>query len=150
MYATGLPAEVRLSATTKDGRLPFAFEASGSETHFTNGLDPEPRARRLFNFPRPETLARILRDLADDAKNPTWRGKVQHLLALRIEPLRPAQVTAITAIEKSLAKQRFERSLVQMATGAGKTYAAVTECYRLLRYGGFRRILFLVDRQQPG
>lgn len=75
MYATGLPAEVRLSATTKDGRLPFAFEASGSETHFTNGLDPEPRARRLFNFPRPETLARILRDLADDAKNPTWRAR---------------------------------------------------------------------------
>lgn len=33
-----------------------------------------------------------------------------------------------------------------MATGAGKTYTAVTECYRLLRYGGFRRILFLVDR----
>ncbi len=33
-----------------------------------------------------------------------------------------------------------------MATGAGKTYAAVTESYRLLKHGGFNRILFLVDR----
>lgn len=33
-----------------------------------------------------------------------------------------------------------------MATGAGKTYTAVTESYRLLKYGGFNRILFLVDR----
>ena len=37
-------------------------------------------------------------------------------------------------------------SLVQMATGAGKTYTAVTEAYRLLKHGGFARILFLVDR----
>jgi type I restriction enzyme R subunit len=33
-----------------------------------------------------------------------------------------------------------------MATGAGKTYTAVTAAYRLLKFGGFRRILFLVDR----
>lgn len=51
MYAEGLPADVRLKALTVDGRLPFVFEASGSETHFTNGYDPEPRARRVFSFP---------------------------------------------------------------------------------------------------
>ena len=33
-----------------------------------------------------------------------------------------------------------------MATGAGKTYTAVTQSYRLLKHGGFNRILFLVDR----
>ena len=33
-----------------------------------------------------------------------------------------------------------------MATGAGKTYTAVTLSYRLLKHGGFNRILFLVDR----
>ena len=98
MYATGLPADVRLSATSKDGRLPFVFEASGIETHFTNGFDPEPRARRLFNFPRPETRARFLRDVDDNPEVPTWRGKVQHLPSLRSEPVRPAQITAITAI----------------------------------------------------
>jgi type I restriction enzyme R subunit len=71
MYAEGLPPQVRLKALTKDGRLPFVFEASGSETHFTNGFDPVPRARRIFNVPRPETLARVMRDAG---AAPRWRA----------------------------------------------------------------------------
>ena len=51
MYAEGLPAEVRLKAVTRQGRLPFVFEASGTETHYTNGFDPAPRARRVFALP---------------------------------------------------------------------------------------------------
>ena len=58
-YASGLPAEVRMSVVTRGGRLPFVFEASGTETHFSDGYDPEPRSRRLFAFPRPETLTCI-------------------------------------------------------------------------------------------
>ena len=143
-YAVGLPAEVRLKALTKDGRLPFVFEASGTETHFTNGFDPDPRARRVFHFPRPETLAAILKRKDED--HPTWRGRVRVLPPLDGRALRPAQITAIHGVEESLAEQRFDRSLVQMATGAGKTYTAVTLSYRLLKHGGFRRILFLVDR----
>jgi type I restriction enzyme, R subunit len=146
MYAEGLPSAVRLKALTRDGRLPFVFEASGSETHFTNGYDPQPRARQVFAFPRAATLARIVRDADADPQHPTWRAKVRHLPPLYTDPLRPAQITAIEGIEKSLAQQRFDRSLVQMATGAGKTYTAVTECYRLLKHGGFTRVLFLVDR----
>ncbi|MDF8264876.1 type I restriction endonuclease subunit R [Luteipulveratus flavus] len=146
MYADGLPAEVRLKALTVDGRLPFVVEASGTETHLTNGYDPEPRARRLFNVPRPETLARIMRDAATDPGRPTWRAKVRHLPPLDTSALRPAQITAIEGVERSLAEQHFDRSLVQMATGAGKTYTAVTSAYRLLKFGGFRRVLFLVDR----
>ncbi|HWO63837.1 MAG TPA: hypothetical protein VNO31_27765 [Umezawaea sp.] len=42
MYAEGLPPEVRRRALTIDGRLPFVFETSGTETHFTNGYDPVP------------------------------------------------------------------------------------------------------------
>ncbi len=57
MYAEGLPADVRLKALTVGGRLPFVFEASGTETHFTNGYDPQPRARKLFAFPKPSTFA---------------------------------------------------------------------------------------------
>jgi type I restriction enzyme R subunit len=52
----------------------------------------------------------------------------------------------VNGVEKSLTDQHHDRSLVQMATGAGKTYTAVTQSYRLLRWGGFNRILFLVDR----
>lgn len=146
MYADGLSADVRLAATTTQGRLPFVFEASGTETHFTNGYDPHPRARLIFNIPRPETLARILRDAKADPDRPTWRAKVAHLPTLDTAALRPAQINAVNGIEHSLANQQFDRSLVQMATGAGKTYTAVTEAYRLLKFGGFNRILFLVDR----
>jgi type I restriction enzyme R subunit len=146
MYAVGLPPEVRLKALTVDGRLPFVFEASGSETHLTNGYDPRPRARSVFAFPQPARLARIIRDAAERPDAPTWRGKVQTMAALDTTALRPAQITAVTGVERSLAEQRFDRSLVQMATGAGKTYTAVTSSYRLLKHGGFRRVLFLVDR----
>ena len=40
--------------------LPFAFESTGVETRFTNGLDPEPRARGVFAFHRPEHLADLV------------------------------------------------------------------------------------------
>ena len=146
MYATGLPAEAQLRSVTIDGRLPFVFEASGSETHFTNGYDPHPRARRVFNFPKPSTLAQLVRTADADPDRPTWRAKVRNLPPLDESALRPAQITAINGIEQSLADQHFDRSLVQMATGAGKTFTAVTTAYRLLKFGGFRRILFLVDR----
>nr|WP_241429162.1 DEAD/DEAH box helicase family protein [Agrococcus sp. ARC_14] len=115
-------------------------------------MDPSPRARRLFHFPRPAALGRLVRDgrAARQGKPATWRGKVQQLPPLLAESLRPAQITAIEGIERSLREQRFDRSLVQMATGAGKTFTAVTESYRLLKAGGFGRILFLVDRNNLG
>ncbi|MDP4014178.1 MAG: DEAD/DEAH box helicase family protein [Candidatus Nanopelagicales bacterium] len=146
MYATGLSGAHKQRAILRDGRLPFVFEASGSEVHFTNGFDPTPRARRIFSFPQPEALARIIRDSEAHPDAPTWRARVQHLPPLIEEGMRPAQVEAIAGIEDSLAGQRFSRSLVQMATGAGKTYTAVTESYRLIKFAGIQRILFLVDR----
>jgi len=97
MYAEGLPAEVRLKAVTTGGRLPFVFEASGSETHFTNGYDPRSRARRVFVFPQPATLARTLRDAVAGPEHPTWRGKVTAMPELETTMLRPAQITAIRA-----------------------------------------------------
>lgn len=118
MYATGVPEAYRQRAVLHDGRLPFVFEASGSETHFTNGFDPAPRARRMFCFPRPESLARLVRDSEADPRAPTWRAKAQHLQPLIEQGMRPPQIKAIAALACSLAEQRFSRSLVQMATGA--------------------------------
>ncbi len=149
-YAVGLPDAFKPTAVLVEGRLPFVFEASGSETQFTNGYDPHPRARKLFNFQKPSTLARILREAADDPEAPTWPAKVRSLPAFDHYDLRPASRVAVAAVEQSLAGGHHSRSLVQMATGAGKTRMAVTECYRLLRYGGFNRILFLVDRNNLG
>lgn len=148
-YAKGLTDSQRISARLKDGELPFIYEANGSEIHFTNLFDPEARARGIFNFPRPETLARILRE-SEVSDSPTWRGRVRTLPDTEIYDLRPASRRAITAVENSLSQNQHSRSLVQMATGAGKTRMAVTETYRLLKFGGFNRILFLVDRNNLG
>jgi len=149
MYATGLPEDHRRRAHVHQGRLPFVLEASGSETHLTNGLDPEPRARLFAGIPQPQTLARWLRDAQGRPDAPTWRGRVRALPPVP-DTGRDAQGAAMKGIEASLAGGRHERSLVQMATGAGKTYTAVSECYRLLKHGGMRRILFLVDRTNLG
>lgn len=146
MYATGLPEAHVKRAITIAGRLPFVFEASGTETHFTNGYDPSPRARRIFAIPQPTTLARRVREAAENPNAPTWRARVHDVPDLDRSSLRPAQIDAVEGVERSLREQRFSRSLIQMATGAGKTYTAVTEAYRLLTYGGFNRVLFLVDR----
>ncbi len=42
------------------------------------------------------------------------------------------------------------RALVQMATGAGKTFTAITSVYRLLKFAKAKRILFLVDTRNLG
>ena len=55
-YAAGLPDN--LPAPRRP--LPFLFESNGAVTYFTNGLDPAPRSRQVFNFPRPETLADLI------------------------------------------------------------------------------------------
>src|SRR6185437_3782943 len=44
-YAAGLPED--LNAHRRP--LPFLFESNGSVTYFTNGLDPAPRSRKVFN-----------------------------------------------------------------------------------------------------
>lgn len=148
-YSKGLTETQSKSAVLIDGELPFIYEASGSETNFTNVYDPEPRARRIFNFQKPETLARVIRE-SENQKHATWRGRVQELPDTEGYDLRPASRRAVIAIEKSLKDNQHSRSLVQMATGAGKTRMAVTESYRLLKHGGFTRVLFLVDRNNLG
>ncbi len=65
------------------------------------------------------------------------------------EGLRPAQITAIYNLEKSLAADR-PRALVQMASGGGKTFTACNFIYRLIKHAGAKRILFLVDRSNLG
>jgi type I restriction enzyme R subunit len=59
------------------------------------------------------------------------------------------KVEALVNLERSLAEDR-PRALIQMATGSGKTMLAVTALYRLIKFGGARRVLFLVDRSNLG
>jgi type I restriction enzyme R subunit len=69
--------------------------------------------------------------------------------ALPERNLRDCQISAVTGLEKSLAQNK-PRALVHMATGAGKTFTAITSVYRLLKFGGAKRILFLVDTRNLG
>ena len=140
-----------------DGALPFGYESTGSETRFTCGLDPIAASRRVFTFHRPETLSRWVttysqrHELGTLVDYPTLRYGIQHLPELEPDApgLWPAQVEAIRNLEQSLRENR-PRALIQMATGAGKTFTAANVCYRLLRHAGARRILFLVDRANLG
>ncbi len=147
-YATGLTAAQRMNAWRTP--LPLRYESTGVETWFTNALEDQPRARQVFGFHRPETVASWMMQAQADPGAPTYRARLRHRLPeLPTGDLRPAQVDAVRGIEGALAVDR-PRALVQMATGAGKTYAAVTLAYRLLKHAGAGRVLFLVDRNTLG
>jgi type I restriction enzyme R subunit len=60
-----------------------------------------------------------------------------------------AQLKAVRNLEKSLHDDR-PRALIQMATGSGKTFMAISSTYRLIKFGGAKRVLFLVDRKNLG
>ena len=134
-----------------DGALPFGYESTGAETRFTCGLDPVPASRRVFTFHRPETLAHWVDEHVRLGGYATLRAGLQLLPELEPDApgLWPAQAEAIRNLEQSLRENR-PRALIQMATGAGKTFTAANVCYRLLRHAGARRILFLVDRANLG
>lgn len=123
--------------------LPFVYESTGEVTRFTDYRDPKPRSRNVFTFHRPETFVQWL----SQAK--TLRGRLHDLPALPEEGLRDCQVTAITNLEKSFKDQR-PKALIQMATGSGKTFTAITFIYRLLKFAKAKRILFLVDTKNLG
>ena len=124
--------------------LPFAYESTGEVTQFTNGLDPHPRSREVFAFHRPEELLR-----QQDLGRLQLRRTLRQMPELPKGRLWPVQHEAILKLEESLAHGR-PRALIQMATGSGKTFTAVTACHRLVKHGGAKRILFLVDRNNLG
>ncbi len=77
------------------------------------------------------------------------RDRLQDLPELDHTGLRPAQIVAIENLEKSFKADR-PRALIQMATGAGKTFTAATFIYRLLKFSKAHRVLFLVDTKNLG
>ncbi len=124
--------------------LPFLFESTGQIIRFTDGRDPAPRSREIFHFFKPELLADWF------AQADTLRRRLaEQMPTLPVRNLRDCQVSAVTGLEKSLAENK-PRALVHMATGAGKTFTAITSVYRLLKFAGARRILFLVDTRNLG
>lgn len=138
-YLASVPANV----PTVQLPLPFAYESTGVETFFRDLRDPEPRSRRVFAFHQPETLKEWL------AQGDSLRARLQQTPPLVTQGLRECQIDAIKNLEVSLADAR-PRALVQMATGSGKTFMAVSLIYRLIKFANARRVLFLVDRNNLG
>jgi len=150
-YATGLPAGLNPPVHP----LPFLYLSTGVETRFINGLDPDPKTRAISaNLPhihRPATLAdwigaetldawvkRLhaegsgLYTAADDTRPASFRARIKTMPPLEPGSLYPNQIEAVTNLEHSLEKNR-PRALIQMATGSGKTIAAITAIYRLIK-----------------
>ena len=141
--ASGFQAAPPAALARWSDPLRFDYEATGEEILFSDRLDPQQRSRRVFAFHRPETLLAWLRAAT------SLRSRLQTLPPLIPAGLRQCQIEALEGIESSLKADR-PRALVQMATGAGKTFTAATLAYRLLAHAGAHRILFLVDRNNLG
>lgn len=124
-------------------KIRFAYEATDKLTRFTDYNDEKYRSRTVFSFHRPETLASLIR------RNDTIRNNMKHFPEFDGTGFRDCQITAIKTLDKSLAENK-PRALVQMATGAGKTFTAITAAYRMLKFGKTNRILFLVDTKSLG
>lgn len=136
-------ASAKLKWVSNAEPLPFLYESTAVVTRFTDGRDPSPRSREVFTFHRPETLKAWRNDRL------SLRAGLQQLPDLNTDNLRDCQIKAITKLEASLQLGK-PRALVQMATGSGKTFTAITQIYRLLKHAGARRILFLVDTKNLG
>jgi type I restriction enzyme R subunit len=144
-YSTGLPKDLPALVPP----LAFLYEATGDETMFTDGFDPDPRSRSVFAFHRPETLALWLRQWRDDADGGSLRARLRRLGTVPGDGLRRIQVEAIGKVEASVPANR-PRAFAQMATGSGKTFMAANLAYRLVQQADAGRVLFLVDRANLG
>lgn len=138
-YLSGVPENI----PQVQRPLPFAYESTGSETFFRDSRDPEPRSRRVFNFHCPETFSRWLE------QNDTLRARLRQMPAPVTDGFWVCQVDAMGNLEKSLVEAK-PRALIQMATGSGKTFTAVSSIYRLIKFADASRVLFLVDRSNLG
>lgn len=131
-------ADSKFKHIKRDVDIRFVYEATDKIIHFTDYKDIDYRPREVFNFFRPETLQVLLQ------KEDTIRNNLREMPDFDKAGFRKCQIDAVENLDKSLAHNR-PYALIQMATGAGKTFTAITAVYRMLKFGKFNRILFLVD-----
>ena len=126
--------------------LPFLYESTGVETYFRDERDPQPRSRRVFTFHRPETLAEWL------GQPDTLRGRLAEMPVdhPRLQRNCGRRRWKPSPAWRNPSRADKPRALIQMATGSGKTYTAVSFVYRLIKFAKARRVLFLVDRNNLG
>lgn len=138
-YAVHVSAELRVWQSP----LPFIYESNFNEIYFADLREKDSRSRQIFSFHTPQALYEMLN------RDKTLRDSLKELPKIDAANLRECQIEAINGLEESL-KLNKPRSLIQMATGSGKTFTACNFIYRLLKFAGAKRILFLVDRSNLG
>lgn len=136
-------AESTLKYVSGDVDIRFAYEATDAITRFCDYHDKAYRSREIFSFHQPDQLLEWMND------SDTLRNRLKNFPEFDSCGFRRCQTNAILSLEDSFAKNK-PRALIQMATGAGKTYTAVTNTYRLLKFAKAKRVLFLVDTKNLG
>ena len=120
--------------------VPFLYSTNGEVIWFHDIRDDLSSSRQIADFHTPGALRKMLtRDFSNACQSlaelPNDRPK-----------LRDYQKLANTETEKTIAQHK-RQMLIAMATGTGKTFTLVNQCYRLLKSQTAKRILFLVDRR---
>ena len=125
----------------------FDGEKTADQTGFddavTDTRDPRPRSRPVFAFHTPATFREWLKH------DTSLRNRLHDIPGLPPQGLRECQIRAISNLEDSFRHNR-PKALIQMATGSGKTFTAITFVYRLLKFADAKRVLFLVDTKNLG
>ena len=129
-YTVSVPPECY---QTYANPLPLVYLSNGESLLFKNRNDEDGEYAEINRIHRPKEIVKLLGIEDQFAGLPT----------LRKRGLRDCQFEAITELEKSF-RTNQNRALMVLATGAGKTYTAVTAAYRFLNYAKMKRVLFLV------
>lgn len=119
--------------------LPLVWLSNGKQYYFRDQRNSNSDYEQIDHFHTPKEVVRLL-GISD---------RYAALPMIQKRGLRDCQFEGITNLEKSL-KEGKNRALMVLATGAGKTYLAITAAYRLLNYARYRHVLFLVDRNNLG
>ncbi|MFO1007723.1 MAG: type I restriction-modification enzyme R subunit C-terminal domain-containing protein [Planctomycetaceae bacterium] len=121
-------------------RVPFLYSTNGEEVYFHDVRDELAISRPIRKFHTPDALRELFSRILGNSA--AWFEQNSEFPS----KFRPYQIKANRAAEKAICDHK-RRLLIAMATGTGKTFTVVNQCYRLLKSGTARRILFLVDRR---
>ena len=155
----------RTARRRRTNRSPSPTSPPARRRSSSTCFDPNPRSRPIFMFHRPETLREWLTADTLDA----WVKRSRRHLH-RADDTKPSTLAGAPAsdapgraawhvAQQGAGRRRTSRRACSTTgrarssrwpPGTGKTFLAVTTLYRLIKFGGARRVLFLVDRANLG